>query len=167
MKSLLKIAVSCALLITASAAAAESQRHMTIIGPSKHPTGSTLHDETIGLAYGRTWSNGGRNECMLEGGVFHNSYLETGPYAVAGCLRTVAETPVADLLLGASLGAAYYPTLSKKLQADFGLPATGGMIPLPMLNGAIRIGQYDFRTATTFGGKTGKIISNVSLAIHF
>lgn len=156
-------------LSMATAAEAESSSHVTLLGPSMHPAGSSLSDDTLGFALGKSWQMGEAEtfECMMEAGVFHNSYRETGPYAVAGCLRRITDLPIGNFYLGAALGTAYYPTLSKKLRSDYGTPELGGMIPLPLFNATYRLGNVDIRSATTFGGTSGKVISNLSLAVRF
>lgn len=164
-----KISLTLGFMSVLSTAHAQDAKHITVLGPSMHPRGSTLHNDTFGLALGRSWDVGasGKIGCVAEGGLFYNSYHETGPYAVAGCLRHIVGYGGASFHLGGAMATAYYPTLAKNLEADLGIPSYRGMIPIPLLVSTLRFKRYDIRTSTTFGGATAKVISNASLVVRF
>lgn len=130
---------------------------------------SRLNNHTHGLTLGRRWPVGRQpgQELSLEGGVFYNSYRETGPLFILGySLRAADLGRAGQIRLGAFTGAGYYPSLSKSLKANYGIPNLDGMIPLIGLMASWRVGRSEVRV-TAVPPQDLTAIVNLSWTVGF
>lgn len=128
-----------------------------------------FNDHTGGLTLGRRWPVGQvpGQEFSLEGGVFYNSYRETGPIAIFGYSARAADLGRAgELRIGAFAGTAYYPSLSKSLRSHYGVPSIGGMVPMIGLSGSWRLGPSELRLTAVPPGDLAAVV-NLSWSLAF
>lgn len=169
-----------ALALPSSAAAgplsrwSEGRNYVGLILESAHIAPRTaaaegLNNHTLGLTFGHRWPVGRRpgRELSLEGGVFYNSYRETGPLLIFGYSDRVADLGKAGALrLGAFTGFAYYRRPSGWLKAKYGIPNVDGMVPLVGLSAVWRMRRSELRLTAVPPGELTAIL-NLSWTVAF
>lgn len=155
------------LLLLVLAPNSRAEPYVAFILRSHHLAGARLFDDTFGVTFGTRWPAGGTREWHVEGGLFRNSYRETGPLLLAGISTGLGRLGPGQLRGGLSIGAGTYPSLAPLLQDRYAVPRAGPLIPIVTTTLSYRTGRFETRLTAAPADQDVRAVLNLSVAVRF